>query len=101
MTNFRYEDGNQVCTDVDMLPEKPNAYPLGHKRVVKWVAEGNTIQPYVGPGPLELWDNAMGKTDHGMPRSLEDVLDMTGTNGLAQTTLDKYNSKKALRATKP
>ena len=46
MVNFRYKEGHNYCTDLDMLPERPNSYPTSHKNVVKWVAQGNTIQPY-------------------------------------------------------
>ena len=52
--------------------------------------------------PMKEWLSSMNESDSSMiPRSLEDVLDMVGTTDLAEQTLDKYNSKKALRATKP
>ena len=52
--------------------------------------------------PMNDWKDTMNESDSSMiPRSLEDVLDMVGTTDLAEQTLDKYNSKKALRATKP
>ena len=51
--------------------------------------------------PTEDWKIVMQETDDGMPRSLEDVLDIIPTEGLAQATLDRYNAKKTLRATKP
>ena len=44
----------------------------------------------------------MRASDSSMiPRWSEDILDMIGTTDLAEQTLDKYNAKKALRATKP
>ena len=69
--------------------------------LIAWVALGNTIEDFPLPSPTQLWLEDMARTDAGMPRSLEDVLDMTGTTGLAHVTLDKYNAKKTLRATKP
>ena len=53
------------------------------------------------PTATENWMKEMKATDQDIPRPLEDVLDMTGTTGLASATLDKYNAKKDLRATKP
>lgn len=46
------EDGSY--TDLDMLPETPNAYPAGHAKVEKWIAEGNTPDPYVAP--VKTWE---------------------------------------------
>ena len=52
--------------------------------------------------PLDNWTKEMRASDSSMmTRVQEDILDMVGTTDLAEQTLDKYNSKKALRATKP
>ena len=52
--------------------------------------------------PMNDWKDTMNESDSSMiPRWSEDILDMIGTTDLAEQTLDKYNSKKALRATKP
>jgi hypothetical protein len=51
--------------------------------------------------PMNDWKESMQGTDAGMPRSLEDVLDIIPTDGLAQATLDKYNAKKTLRSQRP
>jgi hypothetical protein len=70
--------------------------------VQEWIAEGGVVTPWVDPTtPFQHWHNEISESDKDMPRSLEDVLDMTGTDGLAQATLDRYNAKKTLRATKP
>jgi len=50
---------------------------------------------------LEHWKHEIRKTDHGMPRYLEDIFNRDGTDGLPQVLIDKYNTKKDLRATKP
>ena len=64
------------------------------EEIQTWIADNQS--------PLDNWLNSMNESDSSMiPRSLEDVLDMVGTTDLAEQTLDKYNSKKALRATKP
>ena len=52
--------------------------------------------------PMNDWKDTMNESDSSMiPRWSEDILDMIGTTDLAEQTLDKYNAKKALRATKP
>ena len=44
------EDGSY--TDLDLLAAgTPNAYPAEHHTVLKWIAEGNTPEPYVPPVP--------------------------------------------------
>ena len=47
------------------------------------------------------WKSSMQGTDNGMPRYLEDIFNRDGTDGLPQALIDKYNTKKDLRATKP
>jgi hypothetical protein len=61
----------------------------------------STTADFIAETPMREWKESMQETDKGMPRSLEDTLDMTGTTGLVLITLDKYNAKKTLRATKP
>jgi len=51
--------------------------------------------------PMEDWMESMQETDNGMPRYLEDIFNRDGTDGLPQVLIDKYNTKKDLRATKP
>ena len=52
--------------------------------------------------PMEDWKIAMQRTDGGMPRYAEDILDgMADKSGVAQITLDRLQEKKDLRATKP
>lgn len=51
--------------------------------------------------PMKDWEASMAATDKDMPRYAEDILDMIGTTGLNATMVDRYNTKKALRATKP
>jgi hypothetical protein len=52
--------------------------------------------------PLQVWHDDMAETDHGMTRTMEDMLDgMPDKSGVAQITLDKLQTKKDLRATKP
>ena len=51
--------------------------------------------------PMEKWKASMQETDSGMPRYLEDIFNRDGTDGLPQVLIDKYNTKKDLRATKP
>ena len=52
--------------------------------------------------PMMVWKRKMQKTDNGMSRVNEDILDgMADKSGVAQITLDKLQAKKDLRATKP
>jgi hypothetical protein len=52
--------------------------------------------------PMFNWRRAMAKTDSNMPRFAEDILEgMSDKTGVAQITLDRLQSKKDLRATKP
>ena len=52
--------------------------------------------------PMMDWKLSMKGTDSGMPRFAEDILDgMADKSGVAQITLDRLQSKKELRATKP
>ena len=52
--------------------------------------------------PVRKWQESMQETDFGMPRFAEDILDgMADKSGVAQITLDRLQSKKELRATKP
>ena len=51
--------------------------------------------------PMRDWKESMQGTDSGMPRYMEDIFNRDGTDGLPQVLIDKYNTKKDLRATKP
>jgi len=62
----------------------------------KWTAEYDALQG------MRDWKDAMQKTDSFLPRFAEDILDgMADKSGVAQITLDRLQSKKELRATKP
>ena len=52
--------------------------------------------------PMNDWVESIQLSDSTMlPRWGEDILDRDGTDGLPQVVIDRYNAKKALRATKP
>ena len=52
--------------------------------------------------PMNDWKEAMGMSDGTLPRYAEDILDgMADKSGVNQITLDRLQSKKDLRATKP
>ena len=52
--------------------------------------------------PMRDWKADMQRTDNGMPRYAEDILDgMADKSSVAQITLEKLQAKKDLRATKP
>jgi hypothetical protein len=54
------------------------------------------------PEGYDEWKVSMQKTDPGMPRYAEDILDgMPDKSGVAQITLDRLQEKKTLRETKP
>ena len=51
---------------------------------------------------MNNWKESMRRTDNGMPRYVEDILDtMSNKSSVPQITLDKLQAKKDLRATKP
>ena len=60
-----------------------------------WTAE---YEAYL---PTKEWQESMDENDNVLPRWAEDLIDQQGIVGLAQATVDKYNGKKSLRATKP
>jgi hypothetical protein len=73
-----------------------NPFEKGRWDGSKWVK--------VLPTALEIWEEAMETADreHSLPRYAEDILDgMADKSGVAQITLDRLQSKKELRATKP
>jgi hypothetical protein len=74
-----------------------------YKMVQEWIAEGGVVTPWVDPTTsYQHWYNDISKLDRDMPRSLEDMLDgMPDKSGVAQITLDRLQTKKDLRATKP
>jgi hypothetical protein len=52
--------------------------------------------------PMEDWKSSMQETDFSMPRFAEDILDgMPNKLSVAKITLDRLQTKKDLRATKP
>ena len=57
---------------------------------------------YANAKPMEDWKADMQRTDGGMPRYAEDILDgMPNKLSVAKITLDRLQAKKDLRATKP
>ena len=64
----------------------------------KWTAE-YLVQ---FPEGFNEWKASISALDSGMPRVVEDILDgMLDKSGVAQITLDRLQSKKELRASKP
>ena len=101
---------NNVAFDINgnfLVNNKSMAAPANEptnrltRKVQAWIDAGNTPTPYVGPTALELWEQQMASSDKVLPRWAEDLIDQQGIVGLAQATVDKYNGKKSLRATKP
>ena len=83
------QSGN-ITVDAD------NPFENGKWDGSKWVK--------VLPTALEIWEEAMETADreHSLPRYAEDILaGMADKSGVAQITLDRLQSKKDLRATKP
>tara|TARA_R110000803_G_scaffold57384_1_gene115253 strand:+ start:963 stop:1274 length:312 start_codon:yes stop_codon:yes gene_type:complete len=96
------EDGSY--TDLDMLPQTPNCYPAGHPKVDKWIAEGNTPDPYVGPSALEVWKQEMAASDALIPRWAEDLyngLSLEIRDGISAITKNKIVQKKSKRELRP
>jgi len=51
--------------------------------------------------PMDNWKVEMARSDGILPRWGEDILDGMDKSGVAQITLDRLQTKKDLRATKP
>ena len=51
--------------------------------------------------PMEDWKDSMQETDFGMPRYLEDLITANSDFILPEKIKTRYDSKVALRATKP
>ena len=89
-------DNGQFCV--------PNHDGNRHYNIIqKWIAEGGVVTEWVDPAtPYQRWHNEISKLDKDMPRSLEDVLNgMPNKLSVAKITLDRLQTKKDLRATKP
>ena len=70
--------------------------------IQEWLDAGNVAADWVDPStPYQIWHNKIHLSDKDMPRIYEDILDRDGTDDLPQVVIDRYNAKKALRATKP
>jgi hypothetical protein len=91
---FRVNDKFSVPDDMDNTQRR---------EIQEWLDQGNTADPYVGPSDLEIWEKKMRVSDTTiLPRYAEDILDgMANKLSVPQITLDRLQSKKDLRATKP
>ena len=71
--------------------------------IQEWINNGGVVTEWVDPTtPYQRWHNDISKLDKDMPRTMEDILDgMADKSGVAQISLDRLQSKKDLRATKP
>ena len=74
-----------------------------HTSALKDITNGAVVQPWVDPAtPYQRWHNEISKLDKDMPRTMEDILDgMPNKLSVAKITLDRLQTKKDLRATKP
>lgn len=50
---------------------------------------------------MTLWEREMAQSDSQMSRDLEDLWDAVGISKAPQVVKDKYDAKKAIRATRP
>ena len=107
---IHYQEDNSFLVNKSNDPEVGGEYSVPddmgncHRVMIQeWIDAGGVVQPYVDPmTPYQHWHNDISKLDKDMPRSLEDMLDgMPDKSGVAQITLDRLQSKKDLRATKP
>ena len=95
---------------VRVLPNYPDAFVVDNPS--PYVMDYTTVDVaaktitydsagYDSDKTMNYWKSSMQRTDSGMPRYLEDLFNRDGTDGLPQVLIDKYNTKKDLRATKP
>jgi len=82
----------------------PNDMDNRHRVIIqKWIDDGGVVADWVDPiTPYQHWHNDISKLDKDMPRTMEDILDgMPNKLSVAKITLDRLQTKKDLRATKP
>ena len=94
--NVDADDDRQLCVPDDMGNR--------HRVIIQeWIDNGGVVGPYVNPlTPYQQWHNEISKLDKDMPRTMEDILDgMPNKLSVAKITLDRLQTKKDLRATKP
>ena len=99
------EDGvdyHVICETITYTICRTNESHLERFGVTKWIADGNTPSPWVGPDATAVWLEKVRQNDNILPRWGEDILDgMADKSDVAQITLDRLQAKKDLRATKP
>jgi hypothetical protein len=95
------------------LPETIDGKIIRHPALKQFTADQETLRdseeaqnaidnPHPPPSKEEmLWSKAMKASDNILPRWGEDILDGMDKSGVAQILLDRLQSKKDLRATKP
>ena len=89
---FNHQPG--MDTENGVITKFPGGIPSAQDQAT-WIAE---YEAYL---PTKAWEQQMASSDNVLPRWAEDLIDQQGIVGLAQATVDKYNGKKSLRATKP
>ena len=74
------EDGSY--TDLDLLAAgTPNAYPAEHHTVLKWIAEGNTPDPFVAP--VKTWQELrQASIADGGYGTIPEQMEMIGEQGI-------------------
>jgi hypothetical protein len=94
-----------------VLPNYPNAFVVDNPP--SYVVEYTTVDVvaktitydsagYDSDKTMKDWKASMQETDSSMPRTMEDILDgMPNKLSVAKITLDRLQTKKDLRATKP
>ena len=94
---WKHNHQEGMCTGDGVITEFPGGIPSQADQD-KWTAE------YLVKFPegYDEWKESMRRTDEGMPRYAEDILDtMSNKSSVAKITLDRLQAKKDLRATKP
>ena len=85
MPRFKQVDGVRI----QLTPEEEAARDA---EAAQWLADK----------PMNDWLESMDRADSTMmPRWAEDIISLIGTTGLAPETVQKYNDKQTLRASKP
>jgi hypothetical protein len=94
-----------VDADDDRQLSVPDDMGNCHRVMIQeWIDAGGVVSPWANPiTPLMKWHDDMAKADKTMmPRYAEDILDgMADKSGVNQISLDRLQTKKDLRATKP
>lgn len=86
---FAFDDEQEALLDLSSFQ------PISEEEANKIIENQNK------PTDFDLWLKKMAELDHYVPRPVENIIDVLGTEKLNSFMVEKYNEKKELRKNKP